>query len=371
MLCTWGAGAAKWVLPGASVDLDFADTAYFPSPVDSAITTTRAFTGYAQTSSGLWVPFASNAPRITNNGLLIEELRQAIQLWARDLTNAAWVKSNITATLDQIGADGVVNSATRLTATSSNGTCLQSITSASAARTFSPLVKRITGSGGVYISQDGGSSYTDITASLSLTGFYRPSLTQTVTNPQIGFKLGTSGDEITVDFTQLEAGTFATSPIPTTTVAVTRAADNIVLKGAALAAFATYPITIMAQIGPVAVPNTNRVIGINNGAITPLFVNSASQIGSYEGSAQIVATLGSGSTAVKTGIVTSLTASGRTIIGNNGTEVSDTNPFAATTSVQVGSQGGSSTFLNTYLKRLTVWPSQLSASQRAALSVAT
>ena len=41
------------------------------------------------------------------------------------------------------------------------------------------------------------------------------------------YRLVTSGDAIVVDYTQAEEGTFATTPIPTTTVAVQRSADCV------------------------------------------------------------------------------------------------------------------------------------------------
>ena len=84
---------------------------------------------------------AANAPVLEYDpttlqclGARIWEVVVNLSLQSRDLTQAAWSKSGITATRDQVGANGVSNTATRLTATSSDGTCLQTITSASATR---------------------------------------------------------------------------------------------------------------------------------------------------------------------------------------------------------------------------------------------
>lgn len=149
-------------------------------------------------------------------------------LYARDFTNAAWSKTNITALLDATGIDAAANSCSTLTATAVNGTVFQSITLASAEFTTSFYVKRKTGTGTISITDDGGSTYTDITSLIDTSDFTRVQITTTQANPSIGFKIDTSGDEIEVDFAQLEELPFASSPIDTTTTAVTRSADNAV-----------------------------------------------------------------------------------------------------------------------------------------------
>ena len=76
----------------------------------------------------MWTGFAPNVARRTDRGLLIEETRTNVVLHNRDLTNAAWVKTNMTAVKDQTGVDGVANSASKITATAANATVLQTIT---------------------------------------------------------------------------------------------------------------------------------------------------------------------------------------------------------------------------------------------------
>jgi hypothetical protein len=85
-------------------------------------------------------------------GLLVEEARTNIALYARDLTNAAYVKTSATAALTATGVDGVTNTASTLTASAANGSAVQRITSASAARSLSMFIKRRTGTGTVTIS---------------------------------------------------------------------------------------------------------------------------------------------------------------------------------------------------------------------------
>ena len=193
------------------------------------VTFTRASAALYTNSAGVLTTAAINAPRIDFSaagvalGLLIEEQRTNLALWNRDLTNAAWVKSNITAAKDQTGADGVVNSASSITATAANGTVLQTITSASAERVQSAYVKRISGVGTVEMTQDNGATWTAITVTASWAVVEVPKAT--VANPVIGFRIATSGDAIAVDYAQNEVGAFRTSAIGTTTAAVTRAAD--------------------------------------------------------------------------------------------------------------------------------------------------
>jgi hypothetical protein len=124
------------------------------------------------------------------------------------------------------GLDNVANSASRLTAAANDATLLQLLTAATGTRTTSVWIKRVSGSGTVSLTRNGGTGWTDITSSL-VTGTWVPvALTSDVgANPTVGLKMGTSGDVIDVDCFQDENGAWRTSPILTTTAAVTRNAD--------------------------------------------------------------------------------------------------------------------------------------------------
>ena len=124
------------------------------------------------------------------------------------------------------GIDGIANTATTLTATAADAIILQPITLASAARCASAYVKRRTGTGTISFTQDGGSTWTDITSLINSSTWSRVQITATLANPSVGFKIDTSGDAIDVDCVQNEAGAEATSPIVTTTAAVTRNGDS-------------------------------------------------------------------------------------------------------------------------------------------------
>jgi hypothetical protein len=225
--------------PGA-VDLAFwqnFDLAYGSTIAQAArrgpvLDFTRASSGGVVNASGNFELAGTNEPRFDHDpvtfarrGLLIEEARTNSALYNQDLTNGVWVKSNITAAKDAFGLDGVSSSASTLTATGANGTCLQAITLASAAAVFQPYIKRKTGTGTVEITIDSGTTWVDVTGSINSSTFTRVTTTQTLANPQVGFRLGTNGDEIIVDMADCQNGAFTTSPIPTTSAATTRAAD--------------------------------------------------------------------------------------------------------------------------------------------------
>ena len=145
-------------------------------------------------------------------------------LHSRDLSNAVWVKTNCTGTKDQIGLDEIASSASLLTASAANATCLQTVTRASTAKTFSVYIKRSVGTGTISMTDDDRANYT-VCASLSSTAFTKYEITRTQANPVIGFKIATDTDAIIVDCNQLEETAYPTSPIPTTTSPVTRTAD--------------------------------------------------------------------------------------------------------------------------------------------------
>jgi hypothetical protein len=200
--------------------------------LDPRITFARASSGTYFDATGMLQIASANEPRFSYDpstfaprGLLVEPSRPNAVLHGSDLTDAAWVKTATTAAKDQIGINGQAASASSLTATAGNGTCLQAITLASSARFQTAFVKRLTGSGTVEMTMDNGTTWTAVTVTSSWSRVSIP--TQTLANPTVGFRLVTNTDSIAVDFVQNEAGTFATSVIPTTSAAATRAADQV------------------------------------------------------------------------------------------------------------------------------------------------
>lgn len=213
------------------VDVTNYDASYVPEYVSVGVVASPFF-GAGIDGAKYFETDWQGAPIAAANLLGFRREASAINnlLHSRDLSNAAWsTKTNITAAKTAIGLDGIANTATTLTATASDAIILQPITLASAARCSSTYVRRRTGTGVVSFTQDGGSTWTPLT----FTGVYgRGEITSTLANPSVGFKISTSGDAIDVDCVQNEAGAKATSPIVTTTAAVTRNVDSLTYQTA-------------------------------------------------------------------------------------------------------------------------------------------
>ncbi len=202
------------------IDIDFTSmtTAVLP---DSRLTLVRASQGSYFNSAGVLKFALNNEPRpgfehiapFTHNGILIEEPRTIRITKNRDMSDAAWSATNMAVTKDAIGLDGVVNSASTLTASAANGTVTQTPTLSSLERTYSVWVKRKTGSGTVEITDNNFTNVLDITGSINTSTFTKFEIVRTQANPAVGIRIVTSTDAVEVDFNQVEDGDFATSPI--------------------------------------------------------------------------------------------------------------------------------------------------------------
>jgi hypothetical protein len=199
-------------------------------------------------------------------GYYDEGSRTNLALHSRDLSNAVWAKTNVTAAKDAIGMDGVSASASTATATAGNATCIQSITSVSATRALSFDLRRVVGWGKIELTIDGGTTYTDISDQIAREGYRRVQITQTaVTNPQIGFRIETSGDSIEVDFAGLEDARSASSRIETTTGSVTRSVDSLSYLVADNLLSATGTVSREVFVEWDVANTTAYNMGVNNG----------------------------------------------------------------------------------------------------------
>lgn len=164
-------------------------------------------------------------------GVLTEIARTNYCLYSNDMTNAAWVKTNCTAALTAQGVEGGTLSASTLTATGANATCLQSITRTSTVRVTSCYIKRRTGTGTIELTQDNGVTWTKVTVTASWAQVTIPSAA--AANPTVGIRIVTSGDAVDVQFFQHEEDSSgatvaaATSPIATTSAPVQRNQDSL------------------------------------------------------------------------------------------------------------------------------------------------
>lgn len=226
-----------------------------------------------------WFPTnkdGSAIPSSTLEGYFAEPSRTNNCLWNRDLTNVAWTNTNITASKTATGLDNVSNSATRLTAAAADATITQLLTAATGTRTLSAYIKRVSGTGTISLTRNGGTGWTDITSSLVTGSWVLVKMTSDVgANPTVGIKMGTSGDVIDVDCVQDENGAWATSPILTTTAAVTRNADVLSYASAFDVAQGTALCSLRSDI-PV---NSGSIIyalqGGTGGSASFVYTNSA------------------------------------------------------------------------------------------------
>lgn len=228
-------------------------------------TDTHAQAIYAQTSPGIYQSFAANVPTRTDLGLQTVPTRTNSALWCRDLTNAAWVKTNATAALNQTGIDGAATAASSLTATAGNATALQTIALASSADTYSVFMKRLTGTGTINITMDGGLTWTPVVLTAA---WQRFQIQQTFLNPVFGIQIVTNGDAVAVDFNQLEVGGYASSPILTTTVAVAVTGNQTFIGG--LTSQFSAGVALIAQFRNLQRGSTgdfSRVFEVTKGAV--------------------------------------------------------------------------------------------------------
>lgn len=246
-----------------------------------APTFTRATPAYTRLASGIWQQVNSGVARSYYSdtgvylGYLAEGARTNLCLQSNDFTQAAWTLSNMTAALTATGPDGLVSAST-LTATADNATALQAITNGSASRIASMFIKRRTGSGVINITQDNGSTWTAVTVTSGWTQV--SSTNQTLTNPTVGVRIVTNGDAVDVWCFMNEVGTFASTPIPTTSATVARNADVL-----------TYPTTgwftnsqgvLLSRyrlLGVVNRPDRSYLIGMDDAGNDRLAVRGATE----------------------------------------------------------------------------------------------
>lgn len=369
----------------ATLDLDFTAMG---GTLDSRITFTRASSATYFDSAGVLQTASSNVARfdydpITHaaRGLLIEDARTNVVRWNRDLTNAVWTKTNCTAVKDQTGLDGVASSASRITASVANGTCLQANTAGSTGRIQTAYVKRLVGSGAVDMTMDNGTTWTAVAVTGSWTRVSIPA--QTVTNPTSGFRIQTSGDSIAVDYVQNEAANVLSSfssPIATTTAAVARAVDSALMTGTNFSSwFNASAGTFYAEADHARAPANGNVIvnasdnTVNNLIKTLVFTTgvSVSHVVVAGGTVQVNLTLaGSVSPGTPFKAAAAYAANDVAASLNGGTVGTDTTVTLPTVSrMSLGSDNVvAGTLLNGHLKRLTYYPVRRSNADLIAMT---
>lgn len=225
------------------------------------VTFTRASTATYFDSAGVMQTAGINEPRydydpdtLAYRGLLVEEQRTNLLTYSADFSNAAWPTWDYVITANDIAAPDGTTTADKITATATPAALTRAFTATSTSHAFSIYIKYGTtpaSSNDIAIRNN---TTATILASMSFAGaqiissnsiretlsdgWYRITVWAT-TGITVGDNLGlyfgatgaiTDGQYWYVWGGQLEAGSFATSYIPTTSAAVTRAADTAVVS---------------------------------------------------------------------------------------------------------------------------------------------
>jgi hypothetical protein len=331
---------------------------------------TRATTAtYVHPTTGLITSAASGQLRIEANGALIEGQRTNILLWSRVFDNAAWVATNTAVAANQTGEDGVANSTYSVWATDTGGTLCQAVTIASAAYSGAFSLKRITGTGTVKISLDNGVTYgSDLAASLSTSVWYRASkANQTLANPEICLQLGTSGDNVAVDYAQVEAGAFSSSRIGTTTAAVTRNLDalSFTSSGNISATAGTFSATsrINGPTGSTAYGIWMSTNETNNRLAARIYTNTYLEYGT--GSGTITLNAGGVTSGTQFKLAVAWDSTGGWAVKDGGTVASNTTDpsLILDATSYIGSRVGTANHLFGNIKNVRIWNKVLTSAE--------
>lgn len=356
----------------------------------SYVTFTRPSAARLFNPSGILEAVGNDVLRVDYNpstlawrGWLIEPNRTNISLWNRDLTNAAWVKTSATATLNQTGIDGEANTASLLAATGANATCLQTVTLASSQRSMSAYVRRVSGTGTIEMTGDGGTTWTPITITSSWARYSLPAAT--ITNPQFGFRITTSGDSIAVDYVQNEDGPFPSSAILTTTGATTRAADRWTINTLANIAWnLAGPGTLVIEYEHAGVSNIDQTVlavtnGTNNNLLYQFNRNTSGTLQSalLRNNVNVVQarfdfTAASANQIVKQALAwatNDVNATMNGVLGTNDTVADITTDFSQATQLRLGRDGFNTNPFFGWIRSLIYYPTRLPNATLQALTV--
>ena len=319
-----------------AMSLDFIGT----NSLDSRVTFTRGTTATFVGSNGLIQTAAINAPRfdydpttLAPKGLLIEEARTNLALRSEEFDNVVWVKSPfgvasapvVTANFGT-SPDGTTN-ADRVQMTLNGGTTTadRSLLSqvvtivTSTTYTFSVWLRSLSGTVAMGIGCDNVAGNTPITVTSTWQRFTLSGAATGVAGliwlQLRGGQTPTQANaaDVLIYGAQLEAGAFATSYIPTTTLAAPRSADVAQMTGTNFSSWYNPIEGTFAFFGDTITANATKMgLNINDGStanrLDYWFVNGGLGLGRFTSIVANVTTADSGNSG--TPVVASNTAYG-------------------------------------------------------------
>lgn len=399
-------GAGSFPIAGTAVDADFANNQYSGDTLANILSNSNASGGYAQDQQGTWHLFGANTLRRTNKGILIEESRT--NLITNNSNTGAVVGSPGTLPTGwsdwAVGQSGANTLAVVGKGTESgidyvdlqwSGTATGSYPNNAAGVIFTPFVAATPGqavaascfvrlvggdwtningikflsdefnSGGSYLTTDANPWNANLAAgNLGSGRAFGRWTTQNASCAKItlyfnAFFNGAGAFNYTLRFgwPQLEVGNvYSTSPIRTSSVAVTRSADVITIGGAAKTA-------INAGTGTVAVTTGG---GNSNGVAANIVDSNGTALLGFTSSDTLTDAVSASLTTANFAnrwwandySALAWNPSGRTLSLNGQTVATDAQAQTPSATQHLGSTGAAS-FLNAYVSRLSIWSSAL------------
>lgn len=333
-----------WPMRQATLDLDFANDRGFAygrgqASIAPHITFTRASSATYFNSTGVLTTAASNAPRfdydpvtLQPKGLLIEEQRTNLLTHSEQFDNAAWTQTATTVTVNSTTAPDGVMSADKIvesSATSVHSVQQQGVASSASGVAYTLTMYLKAAERGFAFIGLGGAGFVSVpyasvnlnTGAMAVTngfptaysaissggGWWRVVITGTTTAVgSVVADIRTSIDGVWANRTytgdgtsglyiwgaQLEAGSFGTSYIPTTSAQATRAADVAVISQLVPWFNASEGTLFVEQTfggGLIGSPAASNVIALNDGTtVNTIVLRTVADLTNPQADARVV-----------------------------------------------------------------------------------
>jgi hypothetical protein len=225
---------------GSTITIDFSTMSSTADLTSRGFTFGRGSIGTRINANGFVETMSNNVARFDYDpitraprGIIIEASAANLCCWSETFATSGgvnnWADSNITrnSTTNTDPANGTT--ALRITASAPNATILNNHALSSASRTFSIWLRRVSGTGDIQATLNGGTTWTTQAITSS---WVRYEFTATTT-AHVGIRIVSNSDSIELWGAQTETGSVSSTYIPTSASTVTRSADDCTMTGTA------------------------------------------------------------------------------------------------------------------------------------------